>query len=484
MSGICQISQKHINENRSQPVIPILLAAIILISTVSCSSNGSQADYDQAYAIGLQAYTYGLPLLETNKTFLTMTSINVSNGTGYGPVNQFNHVRRLNDPKNSAVVAPGANGLSSIAWLDLTDEPQVLQIPLVTDHFFALALLDPYTEDIQNLGSAHATPPGDYVICGPGQHELAIPAGTHRIDVAYTRIWIIGSTQLFGAEDLATVNKIQDGYTLTPLSQYGTSFRAPAPETPDTIVDQATLPTGVEFFDLLGQLLAQFPPPKADQAVLDEFAVVGIGPGRTPSHDQRLSAATLRGLSDAAAAGPARIQKDARDLFVSGAKKHNGYFLGGFGQYGTDYKLRAVVAQIGLGAMSSDQTIFAMAMTDHIGKPLTGNTSYVIHLPTIPPASEGWSLTAYNLKGALIPNSLNRYQFNNNSPLKMNPDGSMDIYVQTEQPSDPALAGNWLPTASEQGFELIWRLLAPDPAEINGILDGTGWQPPAIIGGN
>jgi hypothetical protein len=135
---------------------------------------------------------------------------------------------------------------------------------------------------------------------------------------------------------------------------------------------------------------------------------------------------------------------------------------------------------VGLGAMTSDQAIFAIAMTDHSGQPLSGTTKYVLHLPAAPPASEGWSLTAYSLKGALIPNSVNRFTFSNNSLLTKNLDGSVDIYVQAEQPLDPAQAENWLPTASGQGFELIWRMLAPDPDSINGILDGSGWQPPAI----
>ena len=262
-----------------------LLLAVLLPAVAGCSSGSSQSDYDTAYSIGLQAYTYGLPLLETNKTFLTMTSVNVSNGNGFGPVNQFNHVRKLNDPSSTAVVAPGANALSSIAWLDLTTEPQVLHVPAVTDHDFVLALLDPYTEDLRNLGSAHDTPAGDYVICGPGQHDAQLPAGTQRIDVDYTRIWVIGSTQLKGQDDVANVNKIQDGYTLTPLSKYGTDYQPPAPAQPDTTVDNYSVPTGVEFFDTLGQLLQQFPPPAADKDQLAAFATVGIGPGKTPSKD-------------------------------------------------------------------------------------------------------------------------------------------------------------------------------------------------------
>lgn len=466
--------------NRFFPVFLTILTALGVTAAAPFSNNGAQSDYDKAYAIGLQAYTYGLPLLETNKTFLTMTSVNVTNGAGFGPVNQFNHVRKLNDPGSTAVVAPGANSLSSIAWLDLTKEPQVLSVPRVTGHAFALALLDPYTEDIQNLSSANNTAPGDYVICGPGQHDAALPAGAQRVDVNYTRVWVIGSTQLLGPSDVETVNKIQDGYTLTPLSQYGKNYRPPTPASPDTTVDKAVIPTGVKFFDVLGQLLKDFPPPQDDKAALDSFATAGIGPGKTPSSDASLSAETLRGLAKAVDDGPAKIQQDTKALFVSGAKKHNGYFLGGFGKYGTDYQLRAVIAEVGLGAMSSDQAIFAMAFTGHDGQPLNGTNKYIMHITEMPPAREGWSLTAYTLKGTLIPNALNRYQFNNNSPFTKNPDGSVDILVQADQPTDPAQVKNWLPVPNGEGFELIWRLLGPDPKTIDGILDGSGWQPPAI----
>ena len=472
-----------INRERRKPVwfaLVCVLAALSMISMTACSNAGSQADYDKAYTIGLQAYVYGLPLLETNRTFLTMTSINVSNNNGFGPVNQFNHARKLNDPNSTAVVAPGANGLSSIAWVDLSQEPQVLHVPQVTGHHFVLALLDPYTEDLRNLGSAQNTTPGDYVIRGPGQEKSALPAGTQAIDVAYTRIWIIGSTQLLGASDVANVNQIQDGYTLTPLSQFGSGWKPQPPATPDTTVDQAALPSGVEFFDTLGQLLKQFPPPAADKAALDSFATVGIGPGKTPSKDGRLSAAALRGLAQAVTDGPAQIQKDAKALFLAGAQKHNGYFLGGFGVYGTDYALRAVIAEVGLGAMSSEQAVFAIAMADHSGQPLTGSSKYILHLPEMPPAGEGWSLTVYNLKGALMANPINRYQFNGSSEFTKNADGSVDIYLQALQPSDAAQAANWLPVTDGQGFEVMWRLLAPESDQISGILDGSGWQPPAI----
>ena len=437
------------------------------------------ADYDKGYKLGLEAYTYGLPLLVTNSTFQTMTSVNVSEGA-FGQVNQFNSVRTPNNPESKTVVAPGATSLSSIAWLDLQNEPQVLHVPQATNHYFVLALIDPYTENLINLGTASNTQSGDYVIAGPGQKNAPIPAGTQRVDVDYSRIWIIGSTQLKGPDDVASVNKIQDSYTLTPLSKYGTNYTPPAPSSPETTITEYQMPTGVQFFDALGQQLAAFPPPARDDAELRKLAEVGIGPGMTPSQDSKLSSDTLKGLTDAVAAGPAQIEKDTQKLFAEGFAKNNGYLLGGFGQYGTDYTLRAVVSQIGLGAFVPQQAIYAMSWSGHDKKALSGSTPYVLHMQDLPPTNEGWSLTVYNLQGALVSNPLNRYAFSDSSQLARNSDGSIDFYLQSIEPTNSAQAGNWLPTPSGQGFEVIWRLFAPEPSKIDGILGGSGWQPPAI----
>jgi hypothetical protein len=456
----------------------ILVTAALLAA--ACTSSGSQSEYNKGYAIGLDAYTYGLPLLVTNTTFSTMTSIDVSNGA-FGPVNQFNNVRTLNNPASTAVVAPGANSLSSIAWLDLRQEPQVLHVPAVPDHFFVLALIDPYTNNPVNFGSASHTVPGDYVIAGPGQEAVAIPAGTQRVSVNYSRIWIIGSTGLKGNGDIPNVTRIQDGYTLTPLSKYGMDYRPANVTNPNTVVKAAAVPVGLAFYDMIGDQLSLFPPPAADQPALARFAEIGIGPGMHPSQDVHLSKEMVRGMEDALAAGPGQIRNDTGSLFLESSGKHNGYFLGGFGQYGTNYRLRAVISQVGLGAFTPDQAIYAISWADHDKKPLNGSNAYILHMATSPPADDGWTLTVYDLSGKLVPNAINRYQFSNSPPPAINPDGSVDFYLQSTQPADPAKVANWLPTPpSGQGFEVMWRFLGPSPSAVPGILNGTGWQPPAI----
>jgi hypothetical protein len=357
----------------------------------------------------------------------------------------------------------------------------VVHVPKVTGHDFVLAMLDPYTEDLVNLGTASATAPGDYVVTAPDQRAASIPAKAHRIAVDHTRIWVIGSTQLKGAADVAAVNRIQDGYTVTPLSRYGTDWTPPAPSRPDTTIDEHTVPTGVEFFDQLGELLAQFPPPKRDEQALRSFATVGIGRGQTPSTDTTLSPDALRGLGDAVAAGAQQVKADVGTLYAQDAPTHHGYLLGGFGRYGTDYVQRAVISQIGLGAFVPQQAIYAMAWDDAAGTALDGSASYVLHLAGPPPTAEGWSVTAYTLAGALVAGPGGRTSaLSSSSTLTTNADGSLDLYLQPGAPASAGQATNWIPTPPGQGFELTWRLFAPTPSAIPTILDGTGWQPPSI----
>src|SRR5438132_7881866 len=77
------------------------------------------AQYQRALALGVKAYVYGYPLLDTDRVFRSSTSVNVPNGAGGGPVNRFSHIRRFTNPSDRTVVAPNHDTLYSIAWLSL-----------------------------------------------------------------------------------------------------------------------------------------------------------------------------------------------------------------------------------------------------------------------------------------------------------------------------------------------------------------------------
>ena len=52
-----------------------------------------------------------------------------SDGKGDAPVNRFSHARKLADAAARDVVAPNHDTLYSIAWLDLSRQPQILHVP-------------------------------------------------------------------------------------------------------------------------------------------------------------------------------------------------------------------------------------------------------------------------------------------------------------------------------------------------------------------
>jgi hypothetical protein len=459
----------------------LTVAALAVLAAGGGPAKGASADYTKGYDLGLEAWKYGLPLVKEDQTFRVQTSVNVPDGRGRGPVNRFSHVRRLADASARDVVAPNNDTPYSIAWLDLRRQPMVIHIPKVS-RYFVIPLYDPYTEDFRNLGSVAETEPGDYVVTGPGQHHMRIPRGTHRIKSRYDRVWIIGRTIGYGPADLKNVHRIQNRYRIIPLSRYGTHYKPPKPEHPDTKVDDVPMPVGLHFFDRLGRLLTRFAPPAADRAELAKLAEIGVGPGKRPSDDSSLSAEVRQGMIDAVAAGPGVLQSEVTVRYLTDAPSHNGWLVLPTGRYGTDYDYRALITQVGLGALTPSEAIYPVAQTDHSLGPLNGSNDYVVHFEPgqLPPVDAFWSLTLYDSSGFFVPNSIDRYAIGDRSDLTVNPDGSLDVYVQSSPPSDPAQAKNWLPSPAGAPFRLTMRLYAPTRSAIPGILDGGGWDPPAV----
>ncbi|HEY8763358.1 MAG TPA: DUF1254 domain-containing protein [Solirubrobacteraceae bacterium] len=474
--------------------LAVLLVAGWLVATVfgsgaaasGAASGASSAEYQRALSLGTEAYVYGYPLLDTNRVFRTSTSVNVPDGAGGGPVNQFSHIRRLASPADRTVVAPNHDTLYSMAWLDLRAQPIVVHMPVVRGRFVVMELLDPYTENFANIGSV-GHPPGDYAVVPPGWRGR-LPRGVRKIRSPYTRVWIIGRTYIRDAADTPNVVRIQNEYSLTPLARWGTGYRAGRPRhavrkstkytVPGTLPGQDPL----AFFNALGDQLKRFPPPARDRPLLARLVTVGIGPGRHPATDRRLDAAVRQGLHDAVAAGANQVTTDTRTAFLTVAPRHNDWLVSRTGSYGTDYTTRAVVDSIGLGAPMSSLAIYPFTVTDLNLHPLSGDNRYVAHVSAryLPfPVGAFWSMTLYDAKGFFVPNPANVFLINNRSHVRYNADRSLDIYVQPQAPSNPRQRQNWLPSPAGRPFRLIMRLYKPN--SVTGILSGSSWQPPTIL---
>ena len=129
-----------------------LAGAVLAFAASSASAEEYNKEYEHALSVGTQAYVYGQPLLDMQRVFQDNTSVTVPDHAGDAPVNQFSHFTDLATTKEGVVVAPNADTLYSIAWLQLKPQPIVVHVPSSGGRFNVVPLMTPYTENFANIG--------------------------------------------------------------------------------------------------------------------------------------------------------------------------------------------------------------------------------------------------------------------------------------------------------------------------------------------
>jgi hypothetical protein len=132
---------------------------------------------------------------------------------------------------------------------------------------------------------------------------------------------------------------------------------------------------------------------------------------------------------------------------------------------------------LGIYGNSSAEAFYASQQTGPDGKVLDGRRKWVLRFPPgqLPPVSEFWSITMYTLpERLLVPNPIQRYSIGDRTEgLKLGADGSLEIFLQHENPG-PDKASNWLPTPAGPFF-FVARLYGPKAAALAG-----EWQLPPL----
>src|ERR1700690_3053773 len=175
---------------------------------------------DEAHAIAVNAYIYFYPLILMDLTRKQSTNILMPE-FGKGPMNTFVNVPAYPPADFKGVVRSNFDTLYSSAYLDLTREPVVVSAPDTNGRYYLLPMLDMWSDVFASPGwRTTGTQAANFLITPKGWSGN-VPAGLTQIEAPTSYVWIIGRTKTDGPPDYDADHRIQAGYKIAPLSEWG-----------------------------------------------------------------------------------------------------------------------------------------------------------------------------------------------------------------------------------------------------------------------
>jgi hypothetical protein len=261
--------------------IAVSIASLVVSGTAGRSAITEQ----EARAIGVSAYLYFYPLVTMNITRRQLTNAEQVVGI-HGPMNTFVSLAEYPAADMKVVVRPNFDTLYTNAFLDLTNEPMIVSTPNTDGRYYLLPMLDMWTDVFASPGwRTTGTQAANFLVTPPGWNGTA-PADTTRIAAPTPYVWIIGRTKTDGPQDYDAVHRIQAGYKITPLSEWGRAAK-PVLGKVDSSIDMKTPPKiqvdampADRFFAYAVELLKVNPPHITDQPIVAQLKRSASSPVR------------------------------------------------------------------------------------------------------------------------------------------------------------------------------------------------------------
>jgi hypothetical protein len=353
---------------------------------------------------------------------------------------------------------PNLDVVYSEAWLSIgQDTCLLLEIPQIDGRYYTWHVLNGWGETVLNINERTFPqhPFGTFALCVAGSVPK-IPADALRVDLPGPVVRVLARVELGAKPDEAI--RLQRRFTLTPQ---GAMEVKQTPKVP--LFANANLPDVSAFENAL--------------EILDGEPDINEGMGSIR--------ATVRSVAEFALSGPEAkqridgvIKKQAwprlRARLENWERRH-GWIRGApMGNYGNDFVMRTLINMVGIWANNSAEAIYLAHGN------LDGGATYVLTFPADAlPASKAryfWSIIAVDtVEYRVLPNSLNRYLLNNQTPLQHNADGSLTL-VFSPKPPEAIPESNWLPTKPGLNYNLTFRLYGPSSDVANSAL----FPPPLI----
>jgi len=199
----------------------VAASVMLVIAGTSAAIAAGPPSSPRIEQIAKDAYIYGFPIVDAYKT-LYKQAVDKGGPDFKAPFNQIGNVRNVATPAFKSIITPNSDTPYSYIWMDLRAEPVVITMPKIEKgRYYSAQLVDLYTYNFAYLGTrVYGNDGGDFLIAGPDWKGVT-PNGikaTIRSDTQFAMSQF--RTQLFNADDIGNVHKIQDGYKVQTLSAY------------------------------------------------------------------------------------------------------------------------------------------------------------------------------------------------------------------------------------------------------------------------
>lgn len=141
--------------------------------------------------------------------------------------------------------------------------------------------------------------------------------------------------------------------------------------------------------------------------------------------------------------------------------------------------MRSSANLAGIWANTNEEVVYFVPTSDADGQPLNGSNDYILEFSAEnrPDAvvNSYWSVILVDVPNyRVVPNALNRFNFNTYSGLKNEADGSLKILISSK-PNASVPENNWLPAPEGKPFLVTMRTCVP-----KGVVQRGEWYPPAL----
>ena len=351
-----------------------------------------------------------------------------------------------------------------------------------------------YMQDVGPMGQDKGAG-GRYLLLPP-DYEGDIPSGYYVVQSPTYRVWTFMRGSIANGIE-AAVKNVTDNLRVYPLAQKDNppamEFISGTGTSLNTIHDN-----DFHFYEHVNDVIQEEPLEMIDAETRGLLASIGIEKGKAFEPDERMK----RILTDAVAIGNAtarsivwyprvsgsvanmegiEVYPGANSAWMMGWVDKNVFFNGKDGHtmnsdarvtFHYPYTAVTPAMAVTIPGAGSD---YGLAYVDAEKNPFDGARSYKINIPANPPAKDFWALTLYD--------NQTRSQLQTDQPypsvgsqtegIKMNEDGSYDIYFGPEAPA--GFENNWLQTIPGKSWFVALRMYGPLEAWID-----KSWRPSEI----